>query len=31
MTDSVTKKNEIKEPVKEGPTPEDLAKKKAAE
>lgn len=25
MTDSVTKKNEIKEPVNQGPTPEDLA------
>lgn len=31
MTDSVTKKNEMKELPKQGPTAEDLAKKRAAE
>jgi hypothetical protein len=31
MTDSVTKKNEMKEPVNQGPTPEEMAKKRAAE
>jgi len=31
MTDSISKKNENKEPINQGPTEEDKAKKRAAE